>query len=317
MASTVPVGVVIFPPPVHSVLEAITRAEEAGIGTAWVPSWPVGPDGLSIVAAAAARTSRIGLASGIAITYPTHPLARANQALVAAELAPGRFRLGIGASHRPEIEDRYGLRFDKPLAHLREYIAVLRGMLWDGHVDLDGEYYQVHAGLPPALTPPRTPIILAALRENMLRLAGEVADGAMLIWAGPSYVRSIARPALEEGARLAQRPRPPLIVGATVLLTRDFTTVRQVAQEVFSVYSSLPTYRKMFREAGFPLTPQGQLSDELIHEVIIYGDEETIRQRLLTLHQAGADEIAATIRPLTDPAREEATVLEILTQISG
>jgi alkanesulfonate monooxygenase SsuD/methylene tetrahydromethanopterin reductase-like flavin-dependent oxidoreductase (luciferase family) len=170
------------------VLDAITRAEDAGVGTTWVPSWPVGPDGLSIVTAAAARTSSIGLASGIAITYPTHPVARANEALVAAELAPGRFRLGIGASHKIEIEGRYGLRFGKPLAHLREYIAVLRGMLWDGHVDLDGEYYQVHASLPPTVTSPRPPIVLAALRKNMLRLAGEVADGAMLIWSGPSYI---------------------------------------------------------------------------------------------------------------------------------
>jgi alkanesulfonate monooxygenase SsuD/methylene tetrahydromethanopterin reductase-like flavin-dependent oxidoreductase (luciferase family) len=188
MASTVPVGVVIFPPPVRPVLDAITRVERAGVGTAWVPSWPVGPDGLSIVTAAAARTSSIGLASGIAITYPIHPLARANEALVAAELAPGRFRLGIGVSHKIEIEGRYGLRFGKPLAHLREYIAVLRGMLWDGHVDLDGEYYQVHASFPPTVTPPRPPIVLAALRKNMLRLVGEIADGAMLHFRGlPIY----------------------------------------------------------------------------------------------------------------------------------
>lgn len=316
MASAVPVGVAIFPPPVRPVLDAIARAEEAGVGTAWVPSSPVGPDGLSIVTAAAARTSSIGLASGIAITYPTHPLARANEALVAAELAPGRFRLGIGASHKIEIEGRYGLRFGKPLAHLREYVAVLRGMLWDGHADLDGEYYRVHASLPPTVTPPRPPIVLAALRKNMLRLAGEIADGAVLIWSGPSYIRSIARPALDEGAQLAQRPRPPLIVSAPILLTSDFATVREVAQAAFSVYSSFPTYCKMFREANFPLTARGRLSDEFIHEVFIYGDEETIRQRLLALHQAGADEIVALIHPLVEPAREEVAVLAILRQLS-
>jgi hypothetical protein len=58
------------------------------------------------------------------------------------------------------------------------------------------------------------------------------------------------------------------------------------------------------------------LSDEFIHEVFIYGDEETIRQRPLALHQAGADEIVTTIRPLAEPPREEAVVLEILTQLS-
>ncbi|MFI9507867.1 LLM class flavin-dependent oxidoreductase [Nocardia sp. NPDC052566] len=317
MAATIPTGVVIFPPPVRPVLEAITRAERAGIGMAWVPSWPVGPDGLSIVTAAAASTSSIGLASGIAITYPSHPLARANEALVAAELAPGRFRLGIGASHKVRIEGQYGLRFGKPLAHLREYVAVLRGMLWDGRIDLDGEYYQVHAELPPTVTPPRPPIVLAALRKNMLRLAGEVSDGAMLTSAGPTYIRSIALPALEEGAQLAQRPRPPLIAGVTVLPTSDFAVVRQAAQARFARYAALPTYGKMFQEAGFPLNAQGRLGDELIHEIFVYGDQDSIHRRLLGLHEAGADEIAASIQPLADPAREEAAVLEVLATLSS
>lgn len=312
MASNIPAGVVIFPPPVHGVLEAISRAEAAGVGTAWVPSWPIGPDGLAIATAAAARTSRIGLATGISITYPTHPLARANQALVAAELAPGRFRLGIGSGHKVVMEGTYGLPFGKPLAHLREYVAVLRGMLWDGHVDMDGEYYRAHAALPPNVTPPRTPIVLGVLRKNMLRLAGEISDGAMLTSAGPSYISSIARPALEEGARLAQRPRPPLIAASPIMLTKDFGVVRQAAQAGFEHFARLPTYGKMFREAGFPLTADGRLSDELIHENYVYGDEDTIHRRLLALHEAGADEIAASIRPLTDPAREEAAILEIL-----
>ncbi|PXX71400.1 F420-dependent oxidoreductase-like protein/probable F420-dependent oxidoreductase [Nocardia tenerifensis] len=297
-------------------LDAIVRAEAAGVRAAWVPSWPVGPDGLSIVNAAAARTTRIGLASGISITYPTHPLARANEALVAAELAPGRFRLGIGASHKPEIEERYGLSFGKPLAHLREYVAVLRGMLWEGGVELDGEYYRVHAALPPMLIPPRPPIVLAALRQNMLRLAGEIADGAMLIWSGPSYIRSIARPALEAGARVGQRPCPALIVGANVVPTNDFGTVREVAQGAFSVYATLPTYRKMFQEAGYPLDAQGRLSDEFIHEVVVYGDQDTIHRRLLALHEAGADELAVSVSPLTDPIGEEAAVLEVLARLS-
>ncbi len=317
MTTGIPVGIVLFPPPTRPVLEAITRAERAGIGTAWVPSWPVGPDGLSIVTAAAARTSGIGLASGISITYPSHPLARANQALVAAELAPGRFRLGIGASHRERIEEQYGLSFGKPLAHLREYVAVLRGMLWDGRVDLDGEYYRVHAALPPMVTPPRTPIVLGALRKNMLRLAGEISDGAMLTSSGPSYVRSVARPALAEGARLARRPRPPLIVAVSVLLTDDFAAVRQAALAGYAHQADLATYGKLFREAGFPLTEDGLMSDELIHETFVYGDEQTIYRRLLELHEAGADELAVNFVPVTDPVREEAAVLEILAGLSA
>lgn len=315
MTTTFPVGVAIFPPPVQKVLHSIQRAEQAGISMAWVPSWPIGPDGFSIVTAAAAQTSRIGLGTGISITYPCHPLTRVNEALVMAELAPHRFRLGIGASHQPAIEGQYGLNFAKPLGHIREYITVLRGMLWEGRIDFSGDYYNVHAQLPPMIAPPRFPIVLAALRKNMLRLAGELSDGAMLIWAPLSYVRSIALPALEEGARLAQRPRPPLIVSAPIVLTTDFAAVRDVAQVVFSVYSSYPTYGKMFQEAGYPLTPDGKLTDELIHELFLYGTEDTIRKRLYAMHDAGVDEIMAVIRPLKDVEREERTMLELLANI--
>ncbi len=282
---------------------------------AWVPSWPVGPDGFSIVTAAATQTSRIGLGTGIAITYPCHPLTRVNEALVMAELAPHRFRLGIGASHQPAIEETYGLNFGKPLGHIREYIAVLRGLLWEGRIDFSGDYYNVHAELPPMIAPPRFPIVLAALRKNMLRLAGEVSDGAMLIWAPLSYVRSIARPALEEGAGLAHRPRPSLIVSAPIVLTTDFAAVREVAQSAFAIYSSYPTYEKMFKEAGYPLTSDGKLTDELIHELFLYGDEDTIRKRLYAMHDAGVDEIMAVVRPLKDPEREERIILEMLASI--
>ncbi|HLZ61867.1 MAG TPA: LLM class flavin-dependent oxidoreductase [Ktedonosporobacter sp.] len=315
MTTTFPVSAAIFSPTVQHVLHSIKRAEQAGIPQIWVPSWPVGPDGFSIVTAAAVQTSSIGLGTGIAITYPCHPLTRANQALVMAELAPHRFRLGVGASHQPAIEGQYGLNFAKPVAHTREYIAVLRGLLWEGCIALNGEYYTVHAELPPMLPPPRFPIVLAALRRNMLRLAGEVSDGAMLIWAPLSYVRTIALPAMEEGAHLAGRVRPPLIVSAPIVLTTDFATVRQVAQAAFAVYSSFPAYGKMFKEAGYPLTPDGKLTDELIHELFLYGDEDTIRKRLYAMHDAGVDEIVTVVRPLKDSTHEEKTTLEILASI--
>ncbi|GCE25989.1 LLM class F420-dependent oxidoreductase [Dictyobacter alpinus] len=313
--TTFPVGVVIFPPTTQKVLQGIKRAEQAGVPMAWVPSWPVGADGFSIATAAAVQTSTIGLGTGISITYPCHPLARANQALVMGELAPQRFRLGIGASHQPAIEGIYGLKFDKPIGHMKEYIAVLRGMLWEGRIDLDGDYYQVHAELPPQVEPPRFPIVVAALRRNMLRLAGEVTDGAMLIWAPPSYIRSVALPSMEEGARQANRPRPPLIVSAPIVLTKDFSIVRQVAQAAFSVYRSFPTYRHLFMEAGYPLQSDGTLTDELIHELFLYGDEDTIRQRIYALHAAGADEVITITDPRTDPSHEEQTILEILASI--
>jgi F420-dependent oxidoreductase-like protein len=315
MTTTFPVGVAIFPPTAQKVLRSIKRAEQAGVPMAWVPSHPVGPDGLGIVTAAAVQTSTIGLGTGITITYPRHPLILANEALVMAELAPGRFRLGVGASHKAAIEGQYGLDFARPIGHTREYITVLRSLLWEGRVDFSGEYYHVKAAYPHSIEPPRIPIVLAALRKHMLRLAGEVSDGAILICATPAYVRSIALPAMEEGARLAQRPRPPLIVSAPIILTTDFGKVRQIAHAGTAGQARYSTYAKMFREGGYAFTPDGKLADETIHEMYVYGDEDTIRKRLYAIHAAGADEILTGIRPIQDAEHDERVIMEILGSI--
>jgi F420-dependent oxidoreductase-like protein len=312
---TFPVGVVLFPPPVQPVLRAIRLAEQVGLPMAWVPSWPVGPDALSVVTAAAVQTRRIGLGTGITITAPRHPLTLVNEALVLAELAPQRFRLGIGVSHQPTIEGVYGLDFAHPLARVREYIAVLRGLLWEGRVACHGTYYRVHAELAARTAPPQVPIVLAALRPPMLRLAGEVADGAMLIWATLSYVRAIALPALEAGARQAHRHRPPLIVSAPIVRTTDFAIVQKRAQEAWAVYASLPAYRRMFHEGGYPLTPDGRLTEELIHELFLYGDEETIRQRLYALREAGVDELVTPLSPGREAEPAQRALMELLASL--
>jgi alkanesulfonate monooxygenase SsuD/methylene tetrahydromethanopterin reductase-like flavin-dependent oxidoreductase (luciferase family) len=312
---TFPVGVVLFPPPVQPVLRAIRLAEQVGLPMAWVPSWPVGPDAVSVVTAAAVQTSRIGLGTGITITSPRHPLTLVNEALVMAELAPQRFRLGIGVSHQPTIEGVYGLDFAHPLARVREYIAVLRGLLWEGRVACQGTYYRVHAALPARTAPPQVPIILAALRPPLLRLAGEVADGALLIWATLSYVRTIALPALEAGARRAQRRRPPLIVSAPIVRTTDFALVQQRAQEAWAVYAALPAYQRMFHAGGYPLTPDGRLTEELIHELFLYGDEETIRQRLAALRAAGVDELVTPLSPGREAESDQRALMELLASL--
>ncbi|QBD76239.1 LLM class flavin-dependent oxidoreductase [Ktedonosporobacter rubrisoli] len=313
MTMKFPIGVTIFSPSAQQTLTMIKQVEQLGIPRVWIPSWPVGLDGLAIVTAAAVQTSQIGLGTAITITYPRHPLTLANEALVAAELAPQRFRLGIGASHRPAIEGNYGLDFMPPLARLREYITVLRGMLWEGRSDFEGEYYRVHAQY--SAPPPRTPIALAAMRKNMLRLAGELADEAIVIWSPLSYLKSVVLPALEEGAKLAGRPRPKLIASAPIVLDKDFATVRQIAQNGFSVYRSFPTYRRLLAEAGFSLTADGKLPDEFIHDHYIYGDPDTIRQRLYALHAAGVDEIITGVGTRKDPARDTNAILELLASL--
>ena len=121
-----------------SAVKSIVEAEDAGVRQIWMTQLPTWPDTLTTLGAAAEKTSTINLGTSIVPTYPRHPLVMVQQALALQDLAPSRFRLGIGPSHRFLIEDMYGLQHSKPLAHLREYVDVLRAGLWNGKVNHHG-----------------------------------------------------------------------------------------------------------------------------------------------------------------------------------
>src|SRR5690242_13243127 len=140
-----------------AVVEHVRAAEVAGVRQVWMGQPPTGPDTLTVLAAAAVRTTTIRLGTAIVPTYPRHPLALAQPALALFDLAPERLRLGVGPSHRPFIEGVYGLPMPSPLAHLREYVTVLRAALWQGQVDYQGRFYRVQVSMPRA---PRTPILI-------------------------------------------------------------------------------------------------------------------------------------------------------------
>ena len=97
----------------------VRRAEELGVRAIWLTSGGYGPDSLTTLAVIGARTERILLGTSIAVTFSRHPLVMAQQAMAIDDVAPGRFRLGIGTSHRPTVENAYGLAFDRPLQQLR------------------------------------------------------------------------------------------------------------------------------------------------------------------------------------------------------
>ena len=113
------IGVAVSSETVQDALAMIERAEQVGIQAAWMTTGMARPDNLTTFAAAAVRTQRIKLGTSIVPTFPRHPLVTVQQTQVIAHLAPGRFRLGVGPSHRPLME-AMGLPFRAPLGHLRE-----------------------------------------------------------------------------------------------------------------------------------------------------------------------------------------------------
>ena len=120
----------------RAVVARIQELESLGIAAAWLTSGGAGPDALTTFAAAAATTERILLGTSIIPTYPRHPIVAVQQTQVIAQLAPGRFRLGLGPSHKVSIEPMFGIEHHAPLTNLREYIQVVKTLLGEGESGL-------------------------------------------------------------------------------------------------------------------------------------------------------------------------------------
>ena len=133
------------------------------------------------------------LGTSITPTFPRNPVAVAQQVQVISQLAPGRFRLGVGPSGRAGMEETFGVDFRAPLGHLREYLRILRRLLQQGEVDLQARYYKVRARIS---SPPDVPVMASALGSRAFRLCGPQSDGA-ISWLCPGvYLQNVGLPAL-------------------------------------------------------------------------------------------------------------------------
>ena len=174
----------------------IEDLERRGLSAAWMTSGSAGGgDSLSLFAVAATRTEKIILGTAITQTFSRHPVAVAQQVLVLAQLAPERFRLGLGTSGRAGMEQTMGVNFGSPLSHLREYIRIEKSLLQQGSVDFSGRHYQAHTTIP---SPVNVPVMAAALGVHAFQMCGAEADGA-ISWVCPgSYLHDVALPAMSE-----------------------------------------------------------------------------------------------------------------------
>ena len=289
----------------RAVVARIQELESLGIAAAWLTSGGAGPDALTTFAAAAATTERILLGTSIIPTYPRHPIVAVQQTQVIAQLAPGRFRLGLGPSHKVSIEPMFGIEHHAPLTNLREYIQVVKALLGEGRVDFDGKQYHGHAALPGAAAPD-VPVMASALRRRSFRLCGEVADGA-ISWVCPGqYLRDVGLPAMQEGAARADRPVPPLIAHVPVCVHDNPDEVRDAARQQLSNYPRSPFYQEMFAASGHPEARDGVWSDGMLEDVVFSGSEEDVAGRLRELFDWGATEILA--HPVTAGGDSQASM---------
>ena len=307
------IGVAITGSDSSAILAGIEKAEDMGIHAAWLTTGGARLDSLTLFASAALRTSRIMLGTAIVPTYPRHPLVTVQQTQVIAQLAPGRFRLGVGPSHRPSIEDTHGINFRAPLGHLSEYLHILKALLHDGSVDFDGRYYSAHARV---VAPVDVPVMASALQPRSFELCGAEAEGA-ISWICPrAYLRDVAIPAMQAGADKAGRTVPPLIAHAPVSVHENPDDVRAaVREQVFN--PQMPFYQRMFASAGFPEASSGTWSDGMVDATVLWGDEAQVAGGIEELFSMGATEVLASPIPAgADRTASLERILELLGRAS-
>ncbi|MGJ6964950.1 TIGR03564 family F420-dependent LLM class oxidoreductase [Streptosporangium sp. G11] len=268
--------------------ERIARGADDGFASVWT-SHTFGLDTLTALAVIGSQVPGIELGTAVVPTYPRHPAALAQQALTVNAVLDGRLALGIGLSHQIVIEGMYGMSFERPARHMREYLSILMPLAHGENADFQGETLTGRLGLDTP-RPKELPVLIAALAPRMLRLAGEVADGTVLWMTGPRTVAEHVVPAVTEAARAAGRPAPRIVCALPVCVTDDADAARALAAERFQIYGQLPSYRAMLDREG----AEGPA------DVAIVGDEDEVGARIEALSKAGVtDFVAAEYSPGT------------------
>ena len=190
------------------------------------------------------------------------------------------------------MQSKLGVDFRAPLGHLKEYLRIVKGLLQDGEIDFDGQYYTARATLP---APVEMPVMASALRPRSFELCGAETDGA-ISWICPfNYLRDVALPAMTTGADRAGRQVPPLIAHALVAVHEDTDEVYAAVRDELDLYPRLPFYAAMFEAAGFPGTQEMGWTDEMLDSVVICGDEAAVARGLEGVFELGASEVMATV----------------------
>ena len=271
----------------------IGRAEDEGFAGVWFAG-ATGADVLTTIAVAGriSPAERIELGTSVVQTYPCHPALMAERAkAVAAAVGPGRFTLGLGVSHRMVIEG-YGLSYERPAAHMREYLQVLRPLLRGEGVEHAGDFYRVRAragGTPPA----EVPVLVAALAPAMLKAAGELADGTITWMANRTALETRIAPLLRRAASEAGRPEPRIVAGLLVGVCDDEAEGRAAAASQFGFYGDLPNYQRILAAGG--ISGPG--------EAAAIGDERSVARQLEGFVEAGATDIWTVSVPVGSDRR--------------
>lgn len=312
-------------------IEIVREAEQSG----YTDAWSMEVDGIDCFAplAAIAQATNLRVGTAIANVYTRGPATLAMSAAGLAELAPGRFCLGIGAGSAPIVEFWNGGKFTRPATRVRETLAFLRQAFTGERVTFEGETFTVKGFR--FSRPPKEPIPIhvGALRPMMLRIAGKYADGAIVNWlAADDAKKSVA--VVREAAQEAGRNPDDVEITARLFISVDppGPAVDTGIRRHINTYLNVPVY-KAFHEwlgRGAALGPMwdawasgdrkaavAAVPQEVMNDLIVQGSPDEMKAQVQRYFDAGVDTAFLQMQSFeTDPAKKRENILNAVRNLA-
>jgi len=309
-------------------LEKVRIAEDLGYefaasGEAW------GTSTIPWLTILALNTSKITLASSILNCFSRTPAAMAQEFSVLDQLSEGRMVLGIGSSGEFVVEHFHGLKFEKPLRRLREYVEIFNMLIAGEPLNYDGQIFKLERGFKLEYDRPRNkiPVYIAGITPKSIRQTGEVADGIIPIHWPKQQFRAL-KEQLAEGARAAGREAADLTILAQTHMfildgDNDEQTWQAARQPLFHYINRMGVfYWQMLERNGFEAEVAASkaawanrdregaiaaISDEMVRSIQVIGSIEEVREQLQERSDLGA-QIQMLYAPPGDPKQFGATL---------
>jgi len=263
-----------------------------------------GSDGLTPLALAAAWAPELRLGVAIVPAYTRGPALMAQSVAAMADAAPGRFVLGIGSSSNVIVERWNGIPFAEPYKKTRDMVRFLKAALEGEKVTEDYETFSVNGFRLGVKVKEQPKILVAALREGMLKMAGREADGAIINWLSADDVSKVA------SVVHAQGEGKEIVARIFVVPSTDTETVRAQAKRAIAAYLNVPVYAAFHQWIGREDVLRGMwdawaagdrkaaldaIPDHVVDELIVHGSPEQCREHIARYVEAGVDTPALAV----------------------
>ncbi len=268
-----------------------------------------GTDGFTPLILASQWAPELRLGVAIIPAFTRGPALMAQHIASMCEAAPGRFVMGIGSSSNVIVEHWNGIPFEEPYKRTRDMVRFLRTALTGEKVSQEFDEFEVKGFTLRRVPPTQPPILIAALRAGMLRLAGREGDGAIINWLSANDVATV-KPYVEEGG-----PDKEIVARIFCCPNPDAEIVRAGAKRAIAAYLNVPVYADFHRWLGRSDDLDGMWSawsegdrkaaldaipDHVVDELIVHGHPEECREHIDRYHEMGVTTSTVSIMPFGD-----------------